>query len=164
MALKNNNSENYSFLNMAIAYIEVGRVAASANTPMKNTGDYQNAVAYQLFHGIELFYKHMIKKVIGTVDHTHDLKKLEDQYNSLYSGASFILVHPFAFSSYESCHLNPDENQLMEAHLEKFKPQYMVQHLRYPAGKDTGGYSFNLDESYFEQIKKRISEISGIQC
>jgi len=149
---------------MALAYIEVGRVAASANTPMKNTSDYQNAVAYQLFHGIELFYKHMIKKENGSVDHTHDLKKLEEQYYSLYSGASYILDHPFDFSSYQSCSLNQNENQLMESHLEKFKPKYLVQHLRYPADKGTGGYSFDLDESCFEDIKNRFSEISGINC
>lgn len=160
--MKKDKSLDCAFLSMSLAYLEVGRVASSANSPMNNVSDYQNAVAYQLLHAIELFYKHMIKKAGANIHRTHDLKKLEEQYRPLYSKNIYILDHPFDFSSYEPCPLNPDERQLVEKHLKEFSPEKMSQHLRYPSDRGIGGYSFSLDESYFEQIKNRIIDITDI--
>lgn len=81
-------TSNCQFLSMAIAYLEIGKMAAEAaaeaETELRNDAAYQNAIAYQLFHAVELFYKQMIKNKTGSVSHTHDLKELEDKYASLY--------------------------------------------------------------------------------
>lgn len=159
---KNKDLLDDSFLCASLAYIEVGYIAALADTPMRNNVDYQNAVAYQLFHAIELFYKHMIKKAGGTVEQIHDLMKLEHQYNSYYTGAAYFLEHPFRFSSSEYDLLNSGEKQFAEIHIKIFKPQYMSQHLRYPPDSRTGGYSFSFDKSFFKIIKDRIIEISEL--
>lgn len=151
--------ENQHFLSMAIAYLEVGKVAAEANTSLKNEGNYQNAVAYQLFHAIELFYKLMIKNRAGGFSHIHDLKKLEEKYSSLYPGNSHKINHPFDFSIYDHNKLNEDEGRLFAEHMTIFNPKYLDQHLRYPADTRTGGYSFCLDSSVFEEIKNKMLDI-----
>lgn len=157
------NLMDYSFLNKSLAFLEAAKAAASHNTPMKNTSDYQDAIAYSLYHAIELFYKHMIKAQKNSFEHTHDLQKLEQEYLSIYGyNNKHILQHPFNFSSYEPCPLNLNEQQLIEAHIKDFNPKYMDQHLRYPINSNTGGYSFMLDELYLEEIKKKIIGISGI--
>ena len=152
-------TNNYQFLSMAIAYLEIGKVAAKTETELGNDADYQNAIAYQLFHAVELFYKQMIKNKNGKVFHTHDLKELEDKYASLYPDPSYNLNHPFDFSDYSASELNPGEDDLYAAHVSKFKPKFMDQHLRYPADERTGGYSFNIDGSEFEKIKARMTDI-----
>lgn len=152
-------TNNYQFLSMAIAYLEIGRVAAQAETELRNDAAYQNAIAYQLFHAVELFYKQMIKNKTGTVSHIHDLKELEDKYASLYPEPSYKLDHPFDFSNYSTTGLNPGEDDLYVAHVSKFKPKFMDQHLRYPADERTGGYSFNIDGSEFEKIKAKMTDI-----
>ena len=73
-------TDNQQFLSMAMAYIEVGKISTSAETELKHDHDFQNAIAYQLFHAIELFYKYMIKVKIESVEHSHDLKDLEKVY------------------------------------------------------------------------------------
>jgi hypothetical protein len=149
---------------MAIAYLEVGKVAAAAETDLKHDHDYQNAVAYQLFHAIELFYKYMIKAKEGSTDHIHDLKALEEKYSSLYSGDEYKINHPFDFSAYEACDLNEAECEMAELHLRKFKPKYLDQHLRYPIDERTGGYSFSIAPSMFEELKNEILHASVTNC
>lgn len=156
---ESNGMNNYQFLSMAIAYLEIGKVATKAETELKNDADYQNAIAYQLFHAIELFYKQMIKNKTGSVSHVHDLKGLEDKYTSLYPDPSHKLNHPFDFSGYSTSELNPGEDDLYAEHVSKFKPSFMDQHLRYPADKRIGGYSFNFDDSLFEEIKAKMTDI-----
>lgn len=163
MAPKNkresNSANNCQFLSMAIAYLEIGKVAAKAETELRSDADYQNAIAYQLFHAVELFYKQMINDKTGSVSHIHDLKKLEDTYASLYPDPSHKLNHPFDFSDYSASESNPGEEDLYAAHMSKFKPNFMDQHLRYPADERTGGYSFNFDDSVFEEIKAKMTDI-----
>lgn len=149
---------------MAVAYLEIGRVAAGFDTELKNTYEYQNAVAYQLYHAIELFFKYMIKNKRGTIKLIHDLEKLEHEYSELFPGEQHKVDHPFNFTNYASCVLNEDESKLVGDHLIKFKPEYMDQHLRYPIGDKTGGYSFLLEPSVFENIKNRILQISELNC
>lgn len=153
------NRPGDSFFSMALSYIEVGRVAASASTSIKSLGDYENAVAYQLFHALELFYKSMISNAGQSVKHTHDLCELESQYKACFSDPHYYFENPFDFSSYESNPLNPNEMQLVQSHREKFKPTYMSQHLRYPPDYRTGGYSFGFDESFFTGMKEKLQTI-----
>lgn len=149
---------------MAMAYIEVGKVSAAAETELKHDHDFQNAVAYQLFHAIELFYKYMIKAKEGSVNHIHDLKVLEEKYSNLYPGDDHKINHPFDFSAYEACELNEDESEMVESHLCRFKPKYLDQHLRYPIDERTGGYSFSIDPSTFEDLKKEMLHASVANC
>lgn len=159
---ENDGINDHQFLSMAIAYLEIGRVAAKAETELSSDANYQNAIAYQLFHAVELFYKQMIKNKTGLVSQIHDLKSLEKEYTSLYPDSSQKLNHPFDFSNYSSYELNPGEYGLYAAHISKFKPKFMDQHLRYPADKRTGGYSFCLDNSVFEEIKIKMIDIYSI--
>jgi hypothetical protein len=151
--------ENQQFLSMAIAYLEIGKVAAEAGSKFSSDVDYQNAVAYQLFHAVELFYKLMIKNKTGSVYHIHDLRKLEEEYTNIYPGPNHKVNHPFDFSDYSSCELNPGEDEMYAELISRFKPKYMDQHLRYPTNTRTGGYSFSLDSSVFEEIKNTMIEI-----
>ena len=49
------SASNYeSYFSMCMAYLEIGEVSARNDN---NTGEYQNAVAYQLYHALELFVK-----------------------------------------------------------------------------------------------------------
>ena len=154
--------KNNSFLSMALSYLEVGRVAASADSTLKNQSDYENAIAYQLFHGIELFYKFMICSAGENIRHIHDLGELESQYKECYPDPLYHFENPFDFSSYEASPLNPNEKQLAQAHLEQFKPAYMSQHLRYPPDHRTGGYSFSFDGPYFSKLIEQFNRISRL--
>lgn len=147
---------------MALSYLEVGRVAASADTTLKHLGEYQNAVAYQLFHGIELFYKFMICSAGKTIKQIHDLNELESQYKDCYPDLLYHFENPFNFSSHEASWLNPNEKQLAQSHLEKFKPAFMSQHLRYPPDYRTGGYSFSFDESCFFKLIEQFNNIASL--
>lgn len=147
-----------------MAYIEVGKISAAAETELKHEHYFQNAVAYQLFHAIELFYKYMIKAKAGSVKHIHDLKALEEEYSCLYPGDYYKINHPFDFSTYEVCKLNEDESKMVESHLSKFKPNYLDQHLRYPIDKRTGGYSFSIDPSTFEDLRKEMLHAAEANC
>jgi len=84
---------------MAFAYIEIGRIVSTSASELSNTSDFENAKAYQLYHAIELFYKYMIIRKTGRVEHTHDLKKLEDKYFKVYPDEKFKIDHPFNFSN-----------------------------------------------------------------
>ena len=154
---------NQQFLSMALAYIEIGKVAALAESDLKNTHEYENAVAYQLYHAVELFYKYMLSKK-GITKKGHDIAVLEEEFKRLFPGERFQIKHPFDFSNYEACELNPGELQLAKAHMEKYKPEIMDQHLRYPSGNNTGGYSYSFDSNYFESIKDQILRVSAIDC
>lgn len=147
---------------MAVAYLEIGRSAARFDTELKNSCEYQNAVAYQMYHAIELFYKYMIKNKRSAIKPIHDLAKLEQEYSELYPGVQHKVDHPFYFTNYESCELNEDETKLVGDHLRIFKPEFMDQHLRYPIDQRTGGYSFSLEPSVFENVKNRILQISAL--
>lgn len=151
-----------SFLSMALSYLEVGRVAASADSNLKDVSDYHNAIAYQLFHGMELFYKFMICSAGQNIRHIHDLGELENQYKECYPDPSYHFENPFNFSSYEASPLNPNETQLAQAHFEQFKPAYMSQHLRYPPDHRTGGYSFCFEESYFSELIEQFNKIASL--
>lgn len=94
------SSINDQFLSMAIAYLEIGKVAAGFDTELKSTYEYQNAVAYQLYHALELFFKYMIKNKNGTIKRIHDLAKLEQEYLKLFPGAQHKVDHPFRFANY----------------------------------------------------------------
>jgi hypothetical protein len=165
----NNNHEQY--FTIAMSYIEIGRIASKKNwiherfprffgignvTKLHSVGDYQNALAYQLFHAIELFLKYAISSKIGQPPKTHDLKKLLDMYEEQYPDSKFNLEHPFDFSDYEQCELNKSEQDLFDAHISKYKPEFIDQHLRYPADDRNGGYSFIFDTGYFEKMEKEF--------
>lgn len=154
---------NQEFLNMTLAYIEIGKVAASADTELKNTGEYQNAVAYQLYHAIELFYKYMLSKK-GVTKKGHDISELEGEFKELFPEDRYQIVHPFDFSNYETCELNPRELEMLEVHMEKYKPKFMDQHLRYPSNNNTGGYRYSLDSECFESIKDQMLRVSANEC
>lgn len=153
-------TKNYEqFFSMALSYIEIGKVSANASTELKDTSDFRNAVAYQLFHAVELFYKYMILEKIGKVSLCHDLAVLEKEYTNHYPNDEYKLDHPFDLSGYESNELNPKEDELVQKHFEKFKPKFMDLHLRYPSDHRTGGYSYNLESSFFEKMKSDMLKI-----
>ena len=106
----------------------------------------------------------MIQRRGGPIPRTHNLSELEDAYTKLYPDQSFIFDHPFDFGSYQACDLNESEQSLAEHHIEKFKPKYMDQHLRYPSDYRTGGYSFSFDSSLFDVLKRKMLSISGSSC
>jgi hypothetical protein len=158
------NSEHDKFLSMALSYLEIGTIASSADSDLKNVYEYENAVAYQMFHAIELFYKYMIKRKTGEISLIHDLEKLEIEYSKLYPKNNCKIDHPFDFKSYSPCELNENEVVLLENHTKMFKPKFMDQHLRYPADHRTGGYSFSLDASTFENVKDQLLRIAANDC
>ena len=53
-----------SYFNMCMAYLDIGEISTKNEN---NTGEYQNAVAYQLYHALELFVKYLILKKTGNV-------------------------------------------------------------------------------------------------
>jgi len=62
-----NNYEAY--FSMCMAYLDIGEFSSKKDD---NTGEYQNAVAYQLYHALELFVKYAIFKSTGNVKNIHD--------------------------------------------------------------------------------------------
>jgi len=149
------------FLSMAIAYIEIGKVSSRSDSELKDTDEYANAVAYQLYHSVELFYKHMLsKKDVET--RGHDISALEIEYRNLFSEERHKLEHPFDFSNLEHNPLNKSEKELTKYHLEKFKVKFMDQHLRYPSSHNTGGYSYKFEPCLFDSIKEQMLKIDAI--
>ena len=55
---------------------------------------------------------------------------------------SFCLLLNEPDPYYFSCELNIGEQEMYEQHIRTFKPEFMDQHIRYPADKKTGGYSY----------------------
>ncbi|PKH88262.1 hypothetical protein [Colwellia sp. Bg11-28] len=157
------SNSNQEFLSMALAYIEIGKMSAGTDSELKNTSEYENAIAYQLYHSVELFYKYMLLNK-GVTKKVHDLETLEIEYRNHFSEERYQLEHPFDFSNYKASDLNPDEAEMAEAHLQKFKPKFMDQHLRYPSNHNTGGYSYKFDPCYFDSIKEQMLRISAIAC
>ncbi|WP_347366284.1 hypothetical protein [Vibrio vulnificus] len=155
------NKSNQEYLSMALAYLEIGKVSASSNSELMNTHEFENAIAYQLYHAVELFYKYMLLGK-GVTKKVHDIAELEKEYEQHFSGEKYKLDHPFDFSNYEASGLNPGEEELAEAHLEQFKPKFMDQHLRYPSNHNTGGYSYKFEPSYFDNIKDQMLSIAGV--
>ena len=157
-----NNEKFEPYFIMSIAYLEIGQLAAKG----KNMTDaYQNAVAYQLYHALELFIKYAILKSNGSVDKIHDLSELFKKYYTIYTDDIYRIEHPFDFSSYEPSVLNAREKEMYEKHIEKFKPKFMDQHLRYPPDYRTGGYSYKIDENYFVRTKDKLNELhSRLNC
>lgn len=146
---------NQQYLTMALSYIEIGKIASKSDSDLRQTSDCQNAIAYQLFHAFELFYKFMLAKK-GITKKTHILSNLDEEYRRVYPEEKYRIEHPFDFSNYESCFLNKNENELVATHFEKFNPNLMNQHLRYPTNENTGGYSYKIDTSIFEEIKEKF--------
>ncbi len=155
-----NNFESY--FSMCMAYLDIGEFSSKKDD---NTGEYQNAVAYQFYHALELFLKYAILKRTGTVGNIHDLSELFREYDSLYPGDDFRIEHPFNFTSYELCELNIGEQEIYDKHISQFKPEIMDQHLRYPADEKTGRYSYKIDGDYFNLTKEKLMVIySKINC
>jgi len=92
ISIMNNDNKYDQYLSMSLAYLEIGEYSAQNN----NNGDYQNAVAYQLFHALELFVKYAIllktkkSEVLG-----HDFSILFKKYYELYSEEIYHIEHPF---------------------------------------------------------------------
>ncbi len=151
-----------SYFSMSIAYLEIGEAASTHDNP---SGEYQNAVAYQLYHALELFVKYAILKNTGNVKNIHDFSILFSQYNSLYPSDEYRIEHPFDFTSYEPCELNIGEQEMYEKHISQFKPKIMDQHLRYPPDEKTGRFSYKIDSDYFSSMKEKLMAIySKINC
>lgn len=148
---------------MALAYLEIGKISASSNSKLKDTHEFENAIAYQLYHAVELFYKYMLLGK-GVTKMVHDIAELENEYEKHFSDEKYKLDHPFDFSSYKASSLNPEEEELAKAHLQQFKPKFMDQHLRYPSSHNTGGYSYKLEPSYFNDIEKQMLSIVAVDC
>jgi hypothetical protein len=157
------SNSNQEFLSMALAYIEIGKVSAESDSELKNTSEYENAIAYQLYHSIELFYKYMLLKK-GLTKKGHDIAVLEIEYKKFYQEEQYQLDHPFDFSSYQASDLNYGEAEMAENHMKKFKPEFMDQHLRYPNNYNTGGYSYKFESCYFDSIKEQMLRICAIDC
>ena len=152
-------SDNYEqYFSMCLAYIEIGEVAAHHENV---TGEYQNAVAYQLYHALELFVKYAILKKTGHLKKTHDLSMLFDSYYKLYTNEIYKIEHPFDFTTYTPSNENLYEYEMYEKHIETFEPKIMDQHLRYPYDEKTGRYSYQIESSYFTNIRKTIKKIYG---
>lgn len=146
---------------MALAYIEIGRVCGHSDSELKNTHEYENAVAYQLYHSIELFYKYMLLKKDVKIK-GHDISAIEVEYINCFSEEVYRLEHPFDFSNIDYSNLNPREKSSTKRHLEKFKTKFMDQHLRYPGSHNTGGYSFKIEPFLFDKIKEQMLKIDAI--
>ncbi len=153
---KINNSEAY-FL-MSMAYLELGEVAAQHQN---ETGEYQNAVAYQLYHALEIFLKYAILKKTGRHKKGHDLRVLFEEYNNLYAKKIYRIESPFDFTTYEASDLNIGEKEMFSNHLNQFNPKIMDQHLRYPPDIKTGRYSFRIESGIFSNMKNKFLEIYG---
>lgn len=149
------------FLSMALAYIEIGKVSSHSDSELKNTDEYEKAIAYQLYHSLELFYKYMLLKK-GMEIKGHDILALEFEYRTRFSEKCYRLEHPFGFSNLECSNLNKNEEKVIKGHLEKFKLDFMDQHLRYPGNHNTGGYSFKFDPCLFDSIKEQMLKIDAI--
>ena len=146
--------KNYeSYFTMCMAYLDIGEISSKN---VNNTGDYQNAVAYQLYHALELFVKYAILKKTGKIKHIHDFSKLFSEYYSLYPDDEYRIEHPFDFISYESCELNIGEQEIYEKHISQFKPEIMDQHLRYPPDEKTGGFSYKIGSDCFSLTKEKL--------
>ena len=150
------NSEAY--FSMSMAYLELGGVAARHQN---ETGEYQNAVAYQLYHALEIFLKYAILKRTGSHRKGHDLKILFGEYYNLYTEKKYHIESPFDFTTYEASDLNIKEKEMWLNHLNQFNPEIMDQHLRYPPDKKTGGYSFKIESDIFTNMKNKFLEIYG---
>ena len=157
------SNSNQEFLSMALAYIEIGKVSAASDSELKNTSEYENAIAYQLYHSVELFYKYMLLKK-GLTKKVHDIAALEIEYRNFYPEEQYQLDHSFDFSSYQACDLNLGEAEMAEDHIKKFKPEFMDQHLRYPSNHNTGGYTYKFEPCYFDSIKEQMLRISAVDC
>jgi hypothetical protein len=157
------SNSNQEYLSMALAYIEIGKVSAKSESDLKNTVEYENAIAYQLYHSVELFYKHRLLKK-GKTKRGHDIAALEAEYKKLFPEEQYDFNHPFDFSSYQASDLNPNEAEMAEAHMATFKSEFMDQHLRYPSNHNTGGYSYIFESCYFDGIKDQMLRISAIDC
>jgi hypothetical protein len=153
--------ENQGYLSMALAYIEIGRVCGHSDSELKNTHEYENAVAYQLYHSVELFYKHMLLKKDVKIK-GHDISAIEVEYINFFSEEIYRLEHPFDFSNIDCSKLNPIEKSSTKRHLEKFRMKFMDQHLRYPSNHNTGGYSFKIEPCLFENMKEQMLKIDAI--
>lgn len=78
----NNDNKYVQYLSMSLAYLEIGEYSAQKNN---NNGDYQNGVAYQLFHALELFVKYAILlKTRKSELKGHELGVLFKKYYKLY--------------------------------------------------------------------------------
>ena len=157
------SANNYeSYFSMCMAYLDIGEFSAKNDN---NTGEYQNAVAYQMYHALELFVKYAILKSTGNVKNIHDFSKLFSEYDSLYPSDEYRIEHPFDFTSYEPCELNVGEQEMYENHINQYKPEIMDQHLRYPPDDKNGGYSYKIDSDYFKSVKEKLMTIySKINC
>ena len=157
------SESNYeSYFSMCLAYLDIGEISAKNSN---NTGEYQNAVAYQLYHALELFVKYAILKNTGSVKNIHDFSKLFGEYDSLYPSDEYRIEHPFDFSSYEPYELNVGEQEMYENHINQFKPKFMDQHLRYPLDEKTGGFLYKIDSDYFSSMKEKLMAIyNNINC
>lgn len=94
---------------MALSYIEIGKISSESNSDLSRTSDFQNAIAYQLFHAIELFYKFVLAKK-GITMKIHVLAKLDEEYRNIYPEEKYRIEHHFDFSNYKGCDLNEIEN------------------------------------------------------
>lgn len=143
---------------MSMAYLELGEVAAQHQN---ETGEYQNAVAYQLYHALEIFLKYAILKKTGSHKKEHDLKKLFEEYHNLYTEKKYHIDSPFDFTNYDASDLNIKEKEMYINHLNQFDPKIMDQHLRYPTDEKTGGYSFKIESSIFKNMQRKFISIYG---
>ncbi len=157
------SNSNQEFLSMALAYIEIGKVSSESSSELKNTSEFKNAIAYQLYHSVELFYKYMLLKK-GVTKKGHYIADLEIEYKKHYTEEQYQLDHPFDFSNYEASDLNYGEAEMAVTHMQKFKLEFMDQHLRYPSNHNTGGYSYKFEPCDFDSIKEKIFRISAIDC
>lgn len=69
-------------------------MSAEADSELKNTSEYENAIAYQLYHSVELFYKYMLLKK-GVTKKSNDLAALETEYRIQFPGERYQLEQPF---------------------------------------------------------------------
>lgn len=75
-------------------------------------------------------------------------------YEEQYPDSKFNLEHPFDFSDYEQCELNKSEQDLFDAHISKYKPEFIDQHLRYPADDRTVAIHLYLIQDILKRWKK----------
>jgi len=147
--------KNYQpYFSMSMAYLDIGEYATKNDI---QTSEYQNAIAYQLYHALELFVKFAILlKTQKAMVRGHDLKILFEEYHKHYPSDDYQIEHPFDFTSYESSIENINETELYKQHIETFKPCIMDQHLRYPADQKN---AYSIDSSYFKRTRATFLNI-----
>ncbi len=140
------------------AFLEVAIISSKEKSSFRyNTSEYSNVTAYLTHHSIELFLKFAISAFTNeTPEQTHDIKKLYDEYNKLYTGSKFKLDIP---QNTEMEFLGFTNAQIQEYH--ESNRLHIDMQLRYPVGNNKKVYLpiTMYDTDYLKKLEKNMEKI-----